>query len=662
MSELVTPLIGGNADIDAETEVSHTSHTDAYVEIEPLSFGRKLLNMYFALLAFSAKVPMFVMTQGGFVLYAYFSVCMSLSPFVSLVSGLSLSDPHVVISAVFTFIVVVPLLELFVIFPFGLYKEMWTGKRGTAPMSPLFWSLRAIDIAKDKLNDSPVIGVLMTIGMQAYVVVLFIIVVIFLRDAAPWTIWVMIVIIMVPSVWAGVNIGILVYKSWLYMLRPHRMTNEPQDPQANRWPFVRNWEKYLDDAQGNPVNFSVRNRVMVMHVVFATLFGIMQVINIGLLIRYFDPVFLLATLVNFVMFPFLLRFNFVNKFLGKAVTEQRHPSMHKINMGMFGVFIFLAIMFTIYTSIAAAKHPEPVTPYETAMIFSGIPPINASVGLPSICTVGTDDFGIMHYLGLASLAYDFSFDESIRDKKLELLFGTNWTELVEVTHVETRKPTRFAHLTMNKYDTNVLVIEGATSIPDSLFAYVLATLYLIPERVFNMLPFASLVFTPLLDKIIGIMNTPIGLYTPRNCLDTRLAPVLEYVNDISQTVANTIIIGYSTGGSLAKILGINGHHRAVAINSPEVRLWYLGDVSSSSYRMSYMHNIILSGQMYVGSEEGGVVEYIPFDNFPKNPGSPASMLCTAAIQCRLYTYFEDYCAKTVDTETMNQIIERTPFK
>jgi hypothetical protein len=122
-----------------------------------------------------------------------------------------------------------------------------------------------------------------------------------------------------------------------------------------------------------------------------------------------------------------------------------------------------------------------------------------------------------------------------------------------------------------------------------------------------------------------------------------------------------LLVGSSVGGAVAKIIGMHFGIKAIALNSPEIRLWFIGDLSQKSLDLSFAHNVLIPGQKYTGSETGGMVEYIPFDDFPMNPASSSALICIIAIQCRVYEHVSDFCEKYVSEEVLAKIQEWSPY-
>lgn len=648
--------------LDGEVGLTTNDKPVSDVGMNPVIESR-LARKYLKLLTISARVAFFVVTHGGFILYTYISVCIWVAPFFALLTGMVLDDYMLVAASIMTLLVAAPMLELFLVLPLGIYRD--SAKQQLAPMSPLYWTLKLLDIAKEKFETARCFSISVIAGVQIIVVFLIVTLVFLLNYGSQWAVWTMIVLVMAPCIVVAVNVGILAYKAWLYMIFPDKMTKDPEEPTGVRWPFVKTWEKYLDDAEANPVHFRKCGRVAFVHIVFTVLFFVLQVINVRLLMDDFDVMFLLSTILNFTMFPFLLRFNILNKFkVFKGRSFERHPNMRKIAWTMFIVRVVVNVVFVVYANNALNTTPEELTPFQSSTTYAGSPAINVSemYWKPSICSLRIGAFDAVQYLGLASLPYDFAGGESVWKKKLELLSGSNWEDIYDVKHIEYDGPTPFGHLELKGTPVSFIVIKGTTTKQDSLFTLMMSEVYRIPERVFGMIPFASLIFAPLLDEMIVILNTPIGLYTPRNCLQTRLSPVLSYVQTLENDANREIVlVGYSTGGVIAKAIGMGHQHKALAVNSPEVRLWYLGDLSSASSQMSYINNIALEGQMYVGTEDNGLLGYIHFDDFPSKRATPPMTLCTTAIQCSLYSYFQDYCEATVDSDTLEKIIKGSSY-
>ena len=624
----------------------------------------RILGFVVGLLGVFAKISFFVTTQGGFTLYVYFSASLIISPYFALVTGLGLNDFLLVVAAILTLIVMTPMFELMITLPFGIYKEIYTGTRGMSPMSPLHWTLEILELSVKLINGGRTgLGVLVLFVSACVVVFLMTLVIKFFSSSPPWTLYVMSAFVVVPTMWATFNMGILMFKAWLYLVRKDKMTNEPEDPKRARWPFVRHWEKFLDDAQASPIDFSKRDRLFVVHVVFIGMFVLLEVLNIVIVCQRFHGVFLTSIILNIVCFPFVIRFNILKRFICKESLE-RHQTFKKMCGYFTMVFMIISIQFVVQIIQAMSAKPPETPRWYSNTTYGDLPSINKSqaFSMPSYCYLGGDT--MIRSVGTAELPNDFVGGEKFWRKKMELLYGANWTN--DYTFIDGRQ---YKHLTLvnihdHKLGVEYLVIGGTGSRSDALLAYSVGSLYLIPETIFNMIPFADVVFTPLLELFMPIFHLPFFCYTPTAILQEYSNEVGPYIAEKMKQNSNrhVIFIGYSIGGTIVKVYGIKYQTKAFAINSPEIRIWYAGQLSKSAVIASYVNNLLIPQQKYVGSEQGGTANYVPYDMFPQNPASLPATLCTMAVQCRILDHFEEYCSATLGSDVMQQIIDGSAYK
>lgn len=633
-------------------------------EQEEVSWKDRVLSFIVGLLGVLAKIEFFVMTQGGFTLYVYFSASLIISPYFALVTGLGLNNGLLILSAILTLVVMSPIYELMITLPFGIYKEIYTGKRGMSPMSPLHWTLEVLQGSVNLIKQGRKALGCFVLSLSACVVgFLLALVIMFFSSAPPWTLYVMSAVVVVPTCWAVFNMAILMVKSWMYMVRKNKMTNEPEDPKGARWPFVRHWEKFLDDAQAAPIDFTKRDRLFVVHIIFIGMFILLEVVNVVIVCRKFNWVFLVSMLMNIVFFPFVIRFNILKRLVCKEALE-RHQTF-KIMCGYFSfVFLVIAIQFVV-NIVKAMGAALPNTPsFYSDTTYETPPYINTTLSfeMPSYCQMGGSQ--TLQSVAAAELPADFVAGENFWKKKMELIEGVNWSDKYHFVEAHQYKHATFVDVRDLRYNVDYFVIGGSGSRSDALLSYSIASLYLIPETIFGMIPFAGLVFTPLLELFMPAFQLPFFCYTPHSLLQEYMQDIGPYVKEKMEqnSQRRVVFVGYSIGGALAKVFGIVFQTKAFAINSPELRIWYIGQTSKSGVLSSYVNNLLIPQQKYVGAEQGGTSNYIPYDGFPQNPASLAATLCTMAVQCRVLDHFDEYCRSTIGAAVLHQIIDGSAYK
>jgi hypothetical protein len=292
-----------------------------------------------------------------------------------------------------------------------------------------------------------------------------------------------------------------------------------------------------------------------------------------------------------------------------------------------------------------------------------VPIVNqtAIFAMPSICGMQIEGLSMVQYAGIAESGYDSATGEKSIDEKLTLVLGRDWNQSLQIVNTLQTDFSIYEHIKYITKDLDLIVIASKNSISDGLLAFSLASLYRLPEEMFAMIPFATMSYDDLLDIMIRAFNIPADLYNPRRLISAYLESVQNYIEDLVKADKRIFIIGSSVGGAVAKILGMHFGIKAIAFNSPEIRLWFIDDLSKKSLDHSFAHNVLIPAQTYTGSETGGAVEYIPFDDFPMNPASSSATICILGIQCQVYDHFRDFCEKSISNDILAKMQKLSPY-
>jgi hypothetical protein len=325
------------------------------------------------------------------------------------------------------------------------------------------------------------------------------------------------------------------------------------------------------------------------------------------------------------------------------------------------VVIFVLFMIIIIVAVIAAPKKYVAHAFTTS---GDIPRVNESAmfGMPPVCSTQFEGISMLQFAGIAETPYDSVFGQEPLGEKLALVLGRDWNKTYQVVNTIHGEFAVFEHLRYDERNLDFIVVRGANSISDELLAFSIATLYHLPEQIFAMIPMATLVFDHLLKILIGAFNAQTDLYTPRRLTSAYLDPVQKYIESIQTPERRIFIVGSSIGGAIAKVIGMHLGIKAIAFNSPEIRLWFIGDLSQESLDLSFAHNVLIPGQTYTGSEAGGIAEYIPFDNFPLNPATSAATICILGIQCQIYDHFQDYCEKYISRDALEKMKKLSPYR
>jgi hypothetical protein len=621
------------------------------------------LVVYSRIIRFTARLVLFWLAQGGFSLYTYFAVCHLIAPYFAIVSGLGLRDPFVIIGSILTIIVFYPYFEVLIVLPVGIYASMGNFSHGLWRISPLHWAIKGLDYAINIMHERTLFAVFIIFITTIIIGALTVTLVIYFAMDRPWSAIIMLLFTFPPIIFALYNILLLIFHSWVYLFQPSEMvqfSKEEKEESDDRWPIISLWENYAKDSTAAPIQFRKCTKDCIIQFVITILFCILMILNIIILIQHFNWIYLLSSFVTWISFPFLIRFHIFKIF--RKSNYEYHARFLKIGRILFGVNLVIFVYFLITIIIAIVMKP---TKYEARTFSSSgqVPIVNQTTlfAIPSICGTQFEGISMVQYAGIVESGYDSAIGEKPIDEKLTLIFGRDWNQSLEIVNTLQTDFSIYEHIKYTTNDLDLIVIASKNSISDGLLAFSLASLYRIPEQIFAMIPFATMFYNGLLNIMIGAFNIPADLYNPRRLISAYLEPVQNYIENLVKAEKRIFIIGSSVGGAVAKILGMHFGIKAIAFNSPEIRLWFIGDLSKKSLDLSFTHNILIPAQMYTGSETGGMVEYIPFDDFPMNPASSSATICILGIQCQVYDHFRDFCEKSISNDILTKMQKLSPY-
>ena len=141
----------------------------------------------------------------------------------------------------------------------------------------------------------------------------------------------------------------------------------------------------------------------------------------------------------------------------------------------------------------------------------------------------------------------------------------------------------------------------------------------------------------------------------------RKAEFKKYLSNVNFTVNSTLIVGHSVGGGFAKLMSIGLNMTSFSLNGPEIRMWYLHTLKGSDARMGRIRNLLTTGELFTGSEQGGTTSYYPLQSFPESPASFPMLTCLAAYQCQDYDYYKDYCNNMTNPKLLEQMKRQSKF-
>jgi hypothetical protein len=626
----------------------------------PSSGCCRAIEAYCAGLRLLTRAVLWWIAQGAFCLYAYFGIGHLTAPYIGIASGIALRDPLVATASLLTIVVFYPYLEILVVLPLGIFKEM-ANFRALWRLSPLHWALKGLDWAALHLQERPVLAFYIVSFVTVAVAALAIVIFVCIASAVTW--WSAItalVFVLPPVLFALWNLVRLVALSWLCFLRPARMEDqaELESDDEESWPHAVLWVSYALDKVAGPL--FCRGPNFAVHAIMTALFLVLAVLNIVVMVRHFNWIYLLSTMVIVACFPFLIRFH-VLKIFGRFASD-RHPRFLKIAKILFGIHIALFVIFL--GSTAGALTPPPKYAAHDFTSSGDIPIINRSMEMemPSVCGTSFEGLSIFQLAGIAETPYDSVFGEQSIAAKMRLMLGRDWNQSFEILKTVKTDFSVFGHIKWHAQNLDLIVVTGGNSISDSLLSFAIGFLYHFPEEIFMVIPFAKGFYSGLLNILTVAFNIPADLYNPRRLTSAYIDPVMEYVESILTPEKKILLVGSSAGGGVAKIIGMHHGLKAIAYNSPAMKLWFIGDLSKKSVNLNFAHNILIPGQTYTGSETGETVEYIPFDDFPMVPASSSATICTLGIQCRVYEHVSDFCEKYVPEEVLAKIQELSPYR
>jgi hypothetical protein len=511
---------------------------------------------------------------------------------------------------------------------------------------------------QDRTCLALLIVLIATIPISALVVTL----IVYLASGTFWSRITILLFTLTPIGFALWTIGRVIAQSWRDFLYPSdmvRLSKEDEDSQEE-WVFVSLWMSYAKDLGAGPLQFHRASPNFAIHVVITLLFAGLVVLNIVIMARHFSWIYLLSSLVTWVSFPFLIRFNVFKIF--RKPNYEHHPKFLKcgrILLAVHGVFFAFSLIVIMTAIVSAPKRNA-----KHDFISSGtVPVINLSWAseMPTVCSTQFHSLSILQYAGIAEAPHDASCGEQFFMNKLTLMLGGNWSETFEVIRTVTTPFAVFQHIRSHTENLDIIAIAGKDPLSDNLLVSSIATLYWIPEEIFSKLPFAELFYAGMLEVIISWLNVLADLYSPRRLMSAYSDPLKEYIQGILAPDKRLLLVGSAAGGAVAKVLGVHFSIQAIVYNSPEMRFWLMDNLSKPSTALSVVRNVLIMGQTNAGSETGAMVEYIPFDHFPMNPASSSAVICTLAIQCRVSEHFQSFCEQSLPADTLKKIEDGSPY-
>jgi hypothetical protein len=177
-----------------------------------------------------------------------------------------------------------------------------------------------------------------------------------------------------------------------------------------------------------------------------------------------------------------------------------------------------------------------------------------------------------------------------------------------------------------------------------------------------MIPLADVVYEGLLAILITPLSVAMDMFTPYRLASAYIDPFRKSIRNLNSS--KTIVVGSSIGGVLAKVAAMQDGAKAIAVNSPAVHGWLLGDASKEAVKKSFNHNILIDGWKcppYIGFEDGGTAEFVPYDEFPGRLAGTAGTVCLMAVQCDQLDYYRSYCEAALGNVTLNRLIKKSPY-
>jgi hypothetical protein len=284
-------------------------------------------------------------------------------------------------------------------------------------------------------------------------------------------------------------------------------------------------------------------------------------------------------------------------------------------------------------------------------------------GMPPVCRTQFEGLSLLQYAGLTEAVSDLEFDPEDLDRKLRLILGGNWSANYDFARTLRNDYVVFEHIRCHSHnDLEIIAIKSTSTVPDALFTFWLSTMHHLPEQLFQMIPFATVLFNPLLKMLTGVTIGPVDVYSPTSLASFYIAPIQEYIETFLRVETRMVLIGSSVGGAVAKAVGMQFGMKAIAFNSPEIGVRFVDNFTSAAWDVSWTHDVIIPGQKYTGRETGGVIEYIPYDSFPLNPTPTAGTICLLAIECQLFEHFKEYCESYIARDQLWTMRQNAPFR
>jgi hypothetical protein len=625
------------------------------------SCGFNVLELWGKAFIVVCKALQYYIAQGAFAFYFYFGLCHLLAPYFALISAIGLKDPYLIIGSILTLFIFYPYFELLIAAPIGIYAETRNFKSFWY-LSPVHWAIKGLEYAITVMQDKTCLALFIVMIATLFVGTLIVIILILLSSVPLWSAYAILLLLAEPICFAVWTIARVIFHSWVYFIYPSKMIHftKEEEESKNEWTLIWMWENYAKDMRAGPLVYRRASPDFFIHIIVTILLCALVLLNILIMIHNFSWIYCLSSIIIWLSFPFLIRFNLVKIFRKQNYTyHQKFLKCGRILLGIQATLFFLLLIF-IGTAITSGSKENAGQDF----ISSGnIPVINQSFAaeLPTICTTQFQNLSMLQFAGIAQTPEDSKFGDTFVANKLRLVLGRAWNETFEIIRTGTTDHAIFQHFRWRTNPFDLMVVTGKDTLSDNLLRLSIAQLYQLPEDIFLVIPFAKGIYDGMLRITVDVFSFLVDLYTPRRLISAYADPLHDYINDILASGRQVLLIGTGAGGGVAKSLGMHLLIKTIAYDSPVIRSWLLHNRTDVSFEVGFAHNIMIMDQEYAGSETGATAEYIPFDNFPMNPASQSAVICVMGIQCRLYDHFRDFCEKTLPDDILTKIQDNSPY-
>jgi hypothetical protein len=153
-----------------------------------------------------------------------------------------------------------------------------------------------------------------------------------------------------------------------------------------------------------------------------------------------------------ICFPFLIRFN------PWTVFDKRNYASHQDLLTYRRILLFLqlvALHYFVYATLLPILQRPKAYSLHTFKSPGDVPVVDQSraFDMPSVCLTEFTGLSVVQYAGLAETGYDVVFGPEAIEQQLNLSFGHEWNQMLEIVSIQRTDFSVFGHF--RRLDENV---------------------------------------------------------------------------------------------------------------------------------------------------------------------------------------------------------------